>query len=519
MKTLQFLVILFMCNITIAQNIESAKQLIATEKYTEAKQILLQLSTGEETKNAAHYYLGNMYYKKGSADSAKMFYNKIPQGDKDHISLLARGRTALLDNNIPAAKTFFDKAIQVTKSKNADVFYEIADAYISPTSIDPAEAVTKLESAIALSPQNPIYYIRSGDAHFLLDDAGKALSQYENAVAYNDKLAFVWHKIARINSDAHLFDVAVANYKKVVEIDPMNALAWKEYGENLYYNKEYTLVAEAFQKYVELNNDDKEIKLDLCKLYYSYKEYDKAIACSKEIALSDTSNFVAWRIISFANYELKNYPEGYEASKKFWDIPEKKVLPLDYIYSARLASQMKDTTRLMFFFTQALQSDSVSPELYSEYGKALFGLRQWQDAVTTFEEKNTKFGNGALDVFYLGRSYYNMDNYTKADSAFTVFTISQPESPDGYLWRAKSNSNMDTLEFQGLAFPYYEKYVQLAVADVEKNKNNLVDAYIYIAVYHNSKNDNKIACEFIRKALALDPENTFVTDMKKELGC
>ena len=78
---------------------------------------------------------------------------------------------------------------------------------------------------------------------------------------------------------------------------------------------------------------------------------------------------------------------------------------------------------------------------------------------------------------------------------------------------------MDTLDFQGLAFPYYEKFIEIAGVDAEKNKSNLVDAFIYLGVYYNSKNNNSKACEFLNKAIELDPENKFAKEMKSQMAC
>ncbi|MBC8046145.1 MAG: tetratricopeptide repeat protein [Fimbriimonadaceae bacterium] len=519
-KTFKLLIALFAFQFVHAQNIDYAKQLIVSEKYNDAVKVLNALKSNADQAATANYYLGNIYFKKGIVDSAKLFYSQIPEGDRDFTSLLSRGRLALLRNDAASAKTFFDKAVQVTKSKNAEVLYEVGDAYVTPKPTNLTEAIGYLAGAVALSPQNAVYYLRLGDAHLANKDAGKALSQYENAVSFNDKFSPAWLNMARINSNAHLFSVSAGNYEKYLALEPGNPIAWKEYGENLYYAGRYSEVEAAFVRYIELNDNDKEAQLDVCILKYTFGKYDEAITCSKDYLLKDSTNYIAWRIISWSNYELKNYKEGYDASMKFWSIDEKKVNPNDYIYSARLAAQNKDTVRTIFFYEQGLQSDSVNAELYSEYGKALFNLRKWEDVTKIFEAKDSIYGNGSIDVFYLGRAYYNMNNYLKADSSFTVFAEKQPTSPDGYLWRAKSNSSMDTVDFKGLAFPHYDKYIEIAQADTVKNKANLIDAYIYMARYnYELKKDNKKSCEFIRKALELDPENAFSKEMMDLLKC
>lgn len=509
-KTLQLFVMLFAFQAVHAQNLEYAKSLIVAEKYNEAETALKALVPDPEKAIDAYYYLGNIYYKLNRIDTAKMFYTLIPEADRDYTSLLAKGRLAILNNDMTKAIQYFDKAIAVTKNKNTEVLYEVGDALVSPKPQQVDSAIAKLESAIAKSTQNAAYYLRLGDAYRLKGNAGKALSQYENALSFNDKLAPAWKAKAEINSDGHLFAESCSSYEKYLTLEPNDANAWKAYGENLWYAERYNEVESAFERYIELNDQDLEAVLEVCILKFSFKKYQEAIDCSKEYLLADSNNYIAWRIISWANYELKNYKEGYDASMKFWSIDEKKTNPADYMYSARLAAQLKDTIRTMFFYSEALKTDSASAALYSEYGKSLFSMRKWEDAAKVFEEKDTRFGNGALDVFYLGRCYFNLKNFRTADSNFAKFAEMQPASADGYLWRAKSNTRIDTAGNLALALPYYEKFIELALAqtDFTKYKKDLAEAYVYKAIQYSGK-DEKSEKEYIAKALEMDPDNTF----------
>lgn len=510
------MLVIFAFQCAQAQNPEQAKQLIVAEKFSEAQAVLNALKGNAEHATLVNYYLGVIAMKTGEAETAKNYFAQIPEEQKDYTSLLSRGRIALLNKDVVNAKLLLDKAVAVTKNKNAEVMYEVGDAYVMPNPVSLSEAIGYLESAVALSPQNPAYYLRLGDAYLANKEDGKALSQYENVVSYNDKLSVAWLKMARINSNGHLFDASCNNYEKFLSLEPNHPTAWKEYGENLYHAGRFTEVEKAFEKHVEINNNDKEARMAICILKFTYKKYEEAIECSQNYlaVTKDTTNYVAWRIISWSNYELKNYQAGYDAVMKFWGIEEKKTNATDYIYSARLAAQMKDTVRTMFFFDEALQSDSASADLYTEYGKTLFSMRKYQDAAKTFEEKNIKYGNGAIDVFYLGRAYFLVPDYKKADSSFAVFIEKQPTSLDGYLWRAKSNVRIDSTGTEGLAFPYYQKFIELASADTVKNKATLVEAYGYMIGYYYGKLDNKTAKEYLNKALELDPANEFALEMK-----
>ena len=77
----------------------------------------------------------------------------------------------------------------------------------------------------------------------------------------------------------------------------------------------------------------------------------------------------------------------------------------------------------------------------------------------------------------------------QADSAFMRVTELLPTWPSGYLWRGRSNEQMDPEAKMGLALPHYLKLVPLAQADLEKYRKDLIEGYLYMAYYYYSQND------------------------------
>jgi TolA-binding protein len=115
----------------------------------------------------------------------------------------------------------------------------------------------------------------------------------------------------------------------------------------------------------------------------------------------------------------------------------------------------------------------------------------------------------SLDIYYLGRAYYACKEYVNADTNFADFTKMQPKAPDGYLWRAKCQLELDNMKDpKGLASPYYIKFIEVASADVAKNKNNLITAYSYLGFIALHNKDNASAKMNFEKVISIDPENT-----------
>ncbi|MCW5907030.1 MAG: tetratricopeptide repeat protein [Chitinophagales bacterium] len=508
-----------------AQTIQDAQREIDNESYFKAKQILFKLAA-DPNANAqeVYYYLGNAYLKTEDADSAKVFYKLAYNPDsKTAINYLANGRMLLLTKNKAEAKLNFDRALQITKMKNANIYYEIGDAYFQPNVIDLSLAISHFESAFNLDNKNTTVMLALGDAY--LENAqndntmgGKAMNKYEAASEVNNRLPLAWIKIGRLAVRGRIYDQAIDAFKKALAIDPNYAIVYKELAEAYYLSRQYDQVQPNFEKYLALSPGDKQARTTLASLIFQSKDYDKAIEESNKGLKNDPDNFVFYRIISFSNYELKRYKDAHEASKKFWDNPNKKVKDIDYVYSAKIAAAVGDTTAAFEFFKTVLENCNGSCcDLMGDYGKVLFTAKHYEEAIAQYVAKKEKCGTlTSLDVYYLGRSYYSAGDSLMADTTFAEFVARNPTSPDGYLWRAKTNLKMGKPE-DFMAFPYYQKYVEVAGKEPQKYKSNLVEAYIYMGVYYFEK-DKAMAKENLMKALELDPNDTYAQEFLKQLN-
>jgi hypothetical protein len=93
--------------------------------------------------------------------------------------------------------------------------------------------------------------------------------------------------------------------------------------------------------------------------------------------------------------------------------------------------------------------------------KAYDKMKKYGEAASVMQEKikNCK-GATVTDYFNLGRSYFFSADYVNADSAFAKVNEVSPKYASGWLWRAKANSFIDSTMMQGLAKPFYEKFIE-----------------------------------------------------------
>lgn len=503
-----------------AQNIEIARKDIDNESYYKAKATLFQMLDNASFDQAhVAYYLGNVYLKTDNVDSAKIWYGKIGTS-KTAYGYLAGARLALIDKDQTKARELFEKAAIISRNKNSEVLYQIGDAWYKPEVISLKEAIYNFEQAWKVDAKNSTNTLALGDAYLDNNEGGKAMSKYESAAELNPKLTMAFIKIGRLNVRGRIYDDAITAYQKAVALEPDNAIAHKELGEAYYLSRKYDLAKPELQKYAELAPEDKDAKTKFISFLFQLKEYEQAVTAANELLQDEPQNFLAWRTVAYSDYELKRYKEGNEAAQKFWEFADpKKVKPIDYVYSARLAAQAGDTAKAFAYFGPALAADSSNADLLSEYAKTLFTAKHYEEAAEQYAAKHAKFGSSSLDLYYWGRANFSAKNYPAADSIFAQFAEKNPTSPDGWLWQAKSLSMQDPELKEGKAFPHYQKFIEIAEADPARNKNNLKEAYQYSGLYNFYKAEDKVAAKAsLDKALALDPNDEDIKGLIKSLG-
>jgi len=513
---------------TYAQTVQDAQKEIDNENYFKARGILLKLLNDPAAdKTEVAYYIGNAFLKNEDPDSAKIFYKMAVNPDPKNasfISYLASGRLALLAKDTTQVSKNFTRALQLTKSKNANVFYEIGDAYFRPAVFNLSAATSNLEEAHRLDSKNTTIMLELGDAHLENStndnsEGGKAMNLYEDAVQINDKLALGYIKMGRLDMGGRIYDQAIENFNKALQIDQRYPVVHKELGQAYYYTHQYDKMIQEFQTYINLSPGDTKARISLLTLLWNNKDYQK---CADEAAKglkSEPNNIDYLRYLIYSDYELKNYKDGYDAMQQLRKVPNIQLKPRDIIYAARLANSQGDTTQAFDLFSKAIANDSANCDLLGEYAKALYIAKHYDEASKQYVNKKNRCGDlSSLDIYYLGRAYLIIDDSINADTTFGEFIKRNPTSPDGYFWRARTNLKIGKLD-DFLSLPYYQKYIEVASSDLVKYKANLVEAYIYLGTYYMEKQKDKAkAKESFEKAHDIDPNDQDVNEYLKQIN-
>ncbi|MDO8994637.1 MAG: hypothetical protein Q7U83_16335, partial [Daejeonella sp.] len=244
------------------------------------------------------------------------------------------------------------------------------------------------------------------------------------------------------------------------------------------------------------------------------------------------------RYLAYSAFENGNFASSEQALKDFISkVEPSRLISQDYLYLGR--AQMKDTTMLsegMVNITKAVEMDSTNAAVMSEVGLELFKAKKYEDAAKAYEISILNPERALLDYYYLGSSYYfhygalknanltpEKDLLVKADSAFSYLVQRSPTTQIGWQYRGRINRLLDDEnDSQGLAVPFYAKYIDLVTVEkpelASKSAPGLIEAYNYLgSVAARKDGDNVKAKEYFDKVLALDPANVTATQAVKAI--
>ena len=522
-RNLIVIVLLVTSLISKGQNLQQGVKHLELEQYERAKRIFSSLSKSD-SKNAAeyYYYLGEVYLRNDKPDSARYFFSEgIKADDKFALNYAGMGKIAM-ESNATEGKRSFEKAMELSKSKDSRVLSSIGEYYITSSKKDIPQAISILEKAIKADPKNPYLPLLLGDAYLELNDGAKAKLNYDQSFKLNDKLPNYYLKTGKIYVKARNYNLGLENFNKGIALDPSFAPLYRETGELYYKAKQYNKAIENYKKYVDMTDKSFDTDFRYGSFLYFNKDYKGAIDIMSRLTKQDNNNPYLNRLLAYSYYETGNYSKGLENMETFWKkADEKKYIAMDYEYYGRLLSKIsKDSVALvnksinpatkdslaLSNFNKAIEKDTSNSDLYAEIAFLYLTKKDYKQAAKFYLAKIGKGGATAQDYLNLGKTYYFDKQYVKADSAFSKVVALAPQSPNGYFWRARSNALLDPELEKGLPTPFYEKYVELTT-DKEKYKKELTEAHTSIAAYYMKKKDKAKADVSWRVVKELDPTN------------
>ena len=512
----------FLSSALFAQTVDEAKSHLYYGRANSAAGVLHKVVAANPSHAGAWYWLS---VAEGEREKRAELRSAIAGAPANIVNdpwfQVAYGNLLMQEGKVDSAALYFNRALDETRSKDADILLAIARAHISVPEGNNAYALELLDKAIKRDKRNPELYMAKGDAYRNLKQGSEAYKAYSDALDQNDKYVPALFAMGKIFTTQKNPDMYLEYFNKALAADATYAPALYELYLHYYYT-DVNKAMEYFTKYAantELNPKNDYLYTDLV---YLSKQYDKAIQNARQLLQKNgDAEPRLYKLIAYSYQGLKDTANALAyMSQYFAKAPDSVHVLMDYQTMGELFASrpgMQDSASLYFEKAVALQTDSNARyNLYKQLAgiyadkKDYAGQARWLGKYYSGNDKATN-----LDLFNWGLAHFRAQEYTASDSVFALYAAKYPEQAFGHYWRARSNSIIDKEMEKGLAVPHYQKVIEIAGQDTtnETNRKWLVEAYAYLAAYEtNAQKDYAEAIDYFEKLLVLDPTNA---DAKK----
>jgi tetratricopeptide (TPR) repeat protein len=436
----------------------------------------------------------------------------------------------------------------------------------------PADYDKQLKAFIKANKKNADNIVAMGRALMQEGDTAQAANFAKQALSAKKNFAPAYILLGDIASQAENGGgLAATNYQLAIDADPKNVDAYRKYA--IVYSK---IDPEGSnEKLEELRVQRPDIAVDAFKgrMNYNVQRYGSAISAYSNVPLDQLERI-----------DVINYARALQLAQKFEESQRVVVAglakePLNGTlnrFAMMNCNDLKNYAEAIKFanvlFTQ-VDKDSVKLKDidYQNYGKALHGNGQFEEAIAKFNEALTQPAEDKslhADLYKsISDSYKSLKDFPKAIESYKQF-LGAKEDADATDWaglgilqntlarglqgeekiealsqadktfasliekfadaeeyglfqRGRMNDQMDADLSKGLAKPYFERLADLINKHEnldESDKNRLFAAYSYLMRFNVKNKDSKAAYEYAKKLQELQPEDAEIKKVVETLS-
>jgi tetratricopeptide (TPR) repeat protein len=498
---------------TIAQS-EQAQLHVEKEQYNAASAIYKGLIKSDAKRAADYYYyLGDIAWRKEKIDSAKYFFMEgIKLDETNPLNYVGIGKITMSKNKTEGNKSF-EKALSLTSAKNQIVPEAIAEYYLleGVDKTDYSKAVDLLTKITIAEPKRVSAWIFLGDAQGKLNDGTKQAEAYNRAqylIGQDIKLPLLQLKFGKLYANVRNFDLAVKYYNEGLAVDNTYGPLYRELGDLYSRFKKYDIAIENYKKYLQHIDYNQDVDFRYAYFLYQSKDYTEALKKVNALEASKYDNKQMIRLKAYILCESGNYEE---AAKQFETLfatyPVKDLSAKDYELNGKSLLQLKKEDEAINQLKLAMEKDTTRLDICTDIANYYVKKEDYTQAIFYLTKQVNGNPKEAQGVNALGMVYYYAGDFTKSDSMYTKLIELKPTVMTGYIYKARSQSQLDPEIKSGLAKPTYDKVIELGNTNAEKYKKELIEAYEYLGYYYVVKKDKTNADLYWKKVLDLDPAN------------
>lgn len=519
-----------------SQDLNTAKNLTLSQRFEDAAEMYKAILKSEPSNSDVYYYYGknildeyiNDPYSNSKTDAAReatdLFKGGIKVDSMNSLNYVGLAMVAVFnkkDTNLANSyyarveKELPKKAKKYTP-RDLEILVQLSTAELYAETPRFQKALNWANLATTINDQNADAFIALGDIYISMSQPSPAIQNYNRALYLDPKNVLLLTKIGNIYIRARNLTQSRNYFEKAQAIDSTFAPLYKGLGEAYSMAGRHDFAKENYKKFLELSGNNIPAKVSYIASLFKARDYKETLIQIAEVQKIDQSRNYLNRIGAYSSYEKK--PADYNLAltyieKFFAQTTPEKIITKDYAYYGRILLKLKkDSAQIakgIEMLGEAYKMDTTDMDIVDELATAAYYNNVYPVAVDMLKKKIENGDATTNDVMFLGKTYYKMKEYGKADTVFTGITVKEPDYLPAYVWIANTYASLDPESKEGLAFPKYEKVIEKASVDTVKNAGELFDSYTYMSSYYlfSPKPDLDKAEEFCNKMISLDPKN------------
>jgi tetratricopeptide (TPR) repeat protein len=503
-----------------AQSITDGLKYLENENYKDAITTFKNLASKEPLNPIIQYYIGEVHYAAEDYPAAEAAYNEgIKINPKCAECNLGLSKLKLDQGKPLDAQNIFDQVLKTNK-KSAAIPALIGKILLTCKKPDALKAIDYLVKSRDMDPKIASTWSLLGDAYFLQDKRGEAMTHFEQAVSKDPNNPRAFLSMARIWTQAGRTDDAINKLKEALKIKPDFAPAYKDLIELYIRQGKYNETLPLLEQYIPLAGSDIAAKVRLVKfLCFTAKDYDRTIAEGEQLLQTNPDEYTLHRWLAWAYGEKSKYQESYDHSARLFESvrmdSKRKTFASDTSYFAEAMIKLGKLDEAEAIYTKISEGNPAKAiKFYDDFAKLYLDKKNYTKVIEYLHKRDALKPLNIIEWYRMGIAQLNTNQLAEADSSFVRVLTLDPKYATGWLMRIRIAEKSDTSASarNWNAKPLHDKYIDCAALDPAKNKVNLINSYNYLGYYFAGKEDIDSAKLNFSKTLELDPTDKRAMD-------
>lgn len=368
----------------------------ATNRLDEALKAFNNALLLDETNPTTHYHMGNIAQIKKSYNEAFKHFQIAYNNEPSPLNLSALAYCALKAEKYDDALTLY-KTLCIIHPEKQNFQYNLACVYLALKNYK--DAITILKKLVMMNPKSAAMAEKLAEVFVAVGQVEDAKLVYELLIRKGKVTAEVYYRYALICRQSNDMDKAIKIFKKVIELDPKNAVAHKDLGVIYLIQRLFDYAQDEFEIALKLVPEDLNINFEFANFLYATGDYIAAKALFERIRdkMSDNSPFYFYQGLNYlALNELENALIAFEKSYQI------EPNDLNKYHLARTNFHLENYNTCIDMLNEL---DTLDVDALNLMALAFYETKKYEKAIDTYKKILEKFNENMNIMLSLSKCY------------------------------------------------------------------------------------------------------------------